>query len=101
MAVLMENLRLWSVKWCGGRNEVWLVVGRPSQEVLIGLVPPSCPVRCRLELPPYLQVAFHNDSPHAVCHEEHSRICEDGTGRGGGTNGASPDLDGSGKICHL
>jgi hypothetical protein len=54
-----------------------------------------------LELAPYLPVAFHDYSPHDGCHQKHSQICEDGTGRGGGTSAASPDLDGPCKICHL
>ena len=59
---------------------------RPIQKVLVGLIPPSCSVRRRLELAPYLPVAFHDDSPHDVCHQEHSQIYGDGNGRGGETS---------------
>src|SRR5215510_1580917 len=101
MAVLIACLQLWSVKWYGCGIDGQRVGRGPIQKVLVGLIPPSCAVGCRLELSPYLPVAFHDYSPHDVCHEEHSQICGDGTGRGGGTNAASPDLDGSCKICHL
>src|SRR5215470_6415110 len=101
MAVFIHVLHLWLVKGCGCGTAVALMVGGPIQKVLVGLIPPSCPVRCRLALSPYLPVAFHDYSPHDVGHEEHSRICEDGTGRGDETSAVSSDLDGSCKICHL
>ena len=101
MAVLLYVLRLWSVQGCRGGTDVEFVGRGPIQEVLVGLIPPSCSVRRRLELAPYLPVAFHDDSPHDVCHQEHSQICEAGNGRGGGTSTASPDLDGLCKMCHL
>src|SRR5712691_4635702 len=101
MAVLIHVLRLWSVKGCGCGTDGQFWGRSPMQEVLVGLIPPPCPVRCRLELPLYLPVMFHDDSPHDVCHRERSQICEDGNGSGGGTSAASLDLDGSCKICHL
>src|SRR5215471_11367534 len=101
MAVLIHILRLWLVKWYGCGIDGQRVRRGPIQEVLVGLIPPSCPIRRWLELAPYLPVAFHDYSPHDVCHQEHSQICGGGNGRGGETSGASPNLDGSCKICHL
>src|SRR5215510_2854177 len=101
MAVLIHALRLWLVEGCRGGIDVGLVGHSPIQKILVGLVPPSCSVRRRLELASYLPVAFHDYAPHGVCPQEHSQICGGGNGRGGETSGASPDLDGSCKMCHL
>ena len=101
MAVLLHVLRLWFVRWYGCGTDVRLVGRGPIHEVLIGPIPPQRPVRRRLELPPYLPVAFHDYSPPDVFHQERSQIYGDGNGRGGGTSGVAPDLDGSCKICHL
>ena len=101
MAVLLPVLRLWGVRWYGCGTDVRLGGRGPIHEILIGLIPPPRPVRRRLELPPYLPVAFHAYSPLDVLHQERRQMDGDGNGRGGGTSGVAPDLDGSGKMGHL
>ena len=53
----------------------------PVQEMLVGLIPPSCRVGRLLKLSTYLPLTFHSRLPDEKSHREHNGICEDGSGR--------------------